>query len=312
MDQQVKAVTKAKFIKLGAKGCWEDLCLSDGTARVAFYNVNHVDALSENREALESAFRNAGRSSRTATDFARQVLDFYHSPPETIWITFSQGKLWWCRLAAPVEFLGSDPALNPNGSRLRRTSGKWSDTSLDGKPLLMSELNGSLTAVSQFQGTICDVQATDYLLRKICDEPIPEVIEATEARKACLTTIGKLLALLPWYDFEVLVDLVFARSGWRRTGALGGTQKTVDIELEMPITGERAFVQVKSRTNQCDFERYLKAYRHRAECRFFFVYHTSSTEIATDDVTVTVIGPERLSEMSLSAGLFDWLIARVG
>lgn len=312
MEQHGKTASKAKFIKLGAKGGWEDLCLSDGTARIAFYDADHEDALNGNRDALETAFKNAERSGRTASDFARQVLDFYHSPPETIWITFSLGKLWWCRLAGPVEFLGSEAALHPDGSRLRRTVGGWSDVSLAGKQLLMSELNGNLTAVSQFQGTICDVQATDYLLRKIYDEPVPEVVEAMEAREACLTTIQNLLALLPWYDFEVLIDLVFARSGWRRTGALGGTQKTVDIELEMPVTSERAFVQVKSRTNQREFDRYLGDHRHRAESRFFFVYHTSAIEIASDNATVTVIGPQRLSEMILSAGLFDWLIARVG
>jgi hypothetical protein len=42
----------------------------------------------------------------------------------------------------------------------------------------------------------------------------------------------------------MLVDLVFANSGWRRIGRVGKTQKTVDIELMLPTTGERAFVQV--------------------------------------------------------------------
>ena len=36
-----------------------------------------------------------------------------------------------------------------------------------------------------------------------------------------------LMHLLTWKDFELLVDLVFANSGWRRVGVVGKTQKTI-------------------------------------------------------------------------------------
>ncbi len=300
----------AKFIKLGTKGSWEDRCLSDGTARLAFYEASHEDALRGDRTSLEASFLETGRSPRTATDFARQVLEFYHAEPDTIWITFSRGRLWWCQLDGPVEFLGSDPVVCPNGSRLRRSVNGWSDTSIAGKPLLISELNGNLTAVSQFRGTICDVIAADYLLRKIHDQQVPEVIEAEGARAACLRSIQTLVALLPWHDFEILVDLVFSRSGWRRKGALGGTQKTVDLELELPVTGENAFVQVKSRTDQNELDRYIANFQYRYEERLFFVYHSATRPLQTSDIGVSVIGPEKLSEMIFEAGLFDWLLSR--
>ncbi|WP_162484273.1 hypothetical protein [Yersinia intermedia] len=57
----------------------------------------------------------------------------------------------------------------------------------------------------------------------------------------------------------MLVDLIFSASGWRRTGSLGRTQKTVDIEL--PTTGERAFVQVKSVAEQSVFSGYLSLFQ---------------------------------------------------
>jgi fatty-acyl-CoA synthase len=42
--------------------------------------------------------------------------------------------------------------------------------------LRISELNGNLTSVARYQGTICDVREFDYLLRKINDIDVPEVV----------------------------------------------------------------------------------------------------------------------------------------
>ena len=37
---------RAKYIKLGTKGCWEALCLEDGTLRLGYDSVHHDLALS--------------------------------------------------------------------------------------------------------------------------------------------------------------------------------------------------------------------------------------------------------------------------
>jgi hypothetical protein len=66
-----------------------------------------------------------------------------------------------------------------------------------------------------------------------------------------------LMKLLGWRDFELLVDLVFTSSGWRRVGIVGKTQKTLDLDLILPSTGERAFVQVKSTTTLAELAEYV-------------------------------------------------------
>ncbi len=71
---------------------------------------------------------------------------------------------------------------------------------------------------------------------------------AIEVREAAHEAIVNLLRLLRPQDFEILVDLVFYTSGWRRQGVVGKTQKDIDLSLLLPSTGERACVQVKSRT----------------------------------------------------------------
>jgi hypothetical protein len=41
----------------------------------------------------------------------------------------------------------------------------------------------------------------------------------------------------------------------------------------------------------------------------FYVYHSGQAD--TDDERVTVVGPEKLAELVLDAGLANWLIRKV-
>ena len=44
----------------------------------------------------------------------------------------------------------------------------------------------------------------------------------------------------------------------------------------------------------------------------FYVYHTARTPLAATNCGVVLVGPERLAEMVLTSGLFDWLLKKVG
>ncbi len=306
------AARSAKFIKLGEAGAWEELCLKDGTLRLAYYEVPHELALAGEREPIQDIYIKLGQTKGTASGHARQVLDFYHTPAETLWITFHKGFLWWCHARLGVEFIGHDRQAHPNGSRLRRTEDGWHNTSLGGHPLRQREMNGRLTRTAGYRGTICDVDAIDYLLAKINGEDLPVIGQAKEAKVMTLASIQALMNHLTWQDFELLVELVFAQSGWRRLGETGGTQRTVDIELELPSTGEHAFVQVKSATDQSQLNEYIARMGEIPDARMFYAYHTTSLPLVADDPRVTLVGPERLSELALEAGLFNWLIQKVG
>ena len=109
----------------------------------------------------------------------------------------------------------------------------------------------------------------------------------------------------------VLVDLVFANSGWRRLGEVGKTQKTVDIELMLPTTGERAFVQVKSSASKQDLTQYVERLKDsRAYDRMFFVWHSGDVG-EVEESNVVLIGPDRLARMVFDAGLTSWLREKV-
>ncbi|HWH59987.1 MAG TPA: hypothetical protein VN682_20325 [Terriglobales bacterium] len=84
-------------------------------------------------------------------------------------------------------------------------------------------------------------------------------------------TLG-LLRLLDPNDFETLGGLIFETSGWRRISTVGGNQKTTDIDLLLPTTGEKALVQIKSSTTQAEFQSYLDEFKRlRRDFSWLFI-----------------------------------------
>ena len=184
-------------------------------------------------------------------------------------------------------------------------------TNFSDEPLSFEKLSGNLLKVQAFQGTICAVSEFEYLKRKLNGLLLPEVEEAVTAENQMVQKIIPLMHLLTWQDFELLVDLVFSNSGWRRLGQVGKTQKTVDIELMLPTTGERAFVQIKSTAGKRDLDEYLARLRHSGTYdRMFFVWHSGDVGEVKES-NVVLIDPVRLARMVFDAGLTTWLREKV-
>lgn len=280
--------------------------MSSGTLRFGYHETPDELCVQGNWEAVRELWvglRNGNGG--TATRDTDQIRAFYTTSSESIFITFSGGYLYWCRPTGLVEVLD-------DGSRLRRTVDGWHNRSLAGTPLTMDRLSGHLLKVQGFRGTICNVDARDYLVRKINDELLPEVSVALAAETAHKLAIIELCRLLTWQDFELLVDLVFSTSGWRRTGAVGRTQKSVDLELELPTTGEKAFVQVKSDATMASLQAYAEQLESSgAYARMFYVWHTGSLLEDTVINGVTLLGPTRLAQLILDSGLSRWLREKV-
>ncbi len=149
-----------------------------------------------------------------------------------------------------------------------------------------------------------------YVIQRINGLKTPQVERALVAAQAMRSSVLELMKLLDWHDFETLVGLVFSTSGWRRQGDVGKTQKTLDIDVTLPSTGERAIVQIKSKTNNAELAEYVARLEDLgAYDRMFYVYHSGNAK--TDDDRVTVISPEKLAALVVDAGLINWIIQKV-
>jgi len=305
LQQPAVSASRLYYIKLGRGGDWEAESLRDGVLRFGYRDAPHELCASGDWQGVWDAMKIIRGDAGAATRDVNQIRTYYEADEQSIFITFVGGLLYWCRPSGYVELLD-------DRSHRRATMDGWHSTSIGGSVLSADRLSGRLLKVQMFRGTICDVRAGDYLLRKLNDQLSPEVAAAEEAERALMAAIVGLMRLLTWQDFELLVDLVFSTSGWRRVSQVGRTQKTVDLELVLPSTAERAFVQVKSHATAAGLADYAsRLTQAEAYDRMFFVWHTGDLPEEGGPAHVILIGPHKLSRMVLDAGLSSWLREKV-
>ena len=299
-----------RYLKLGEGGTWEDDCFTRGVLRMGFgSDLDRGFALCVAHDWLGFAkmWREEGRTPGVATRFANETRLFAEDDGSTLWITFSGQRLLWGML----EPEGRVTRMYDGTSTFRPVVGGWRDHDIYGTPLIKGNLAGDLQSLAAYRGTSCGVSRPDYVIRKVNGRRADEV-EAAETALAKMqeTTLAVIRHLQP-DDFELLVDLIFTQSGWRRIGVLGGKQKTLDLDIILPSTGERAMVQVKSTTSSRELAEYVSQLEQDGPHeRLFYAYH--SGEAQTSDPRVSVLGPERIAEMTLDAGLMRWVMQKVG
>ena len=307
--EKIHTPKAVRYIKLGEGGKWEAECRKKGIIRFSFGTgtaERFPMCQSKQWQDLTKSFMNDGRSQSTATRFTNETRIFFEDNGLTLWITFMGGSLHW-------GFLDPAPAqqhTEDGRSVWRSVINGWRCSDVNGEPLTNDRLSGALTKLAAYRGTSCAVDVADYVVRRINGEKIPEVERGVAALAEMNGATKGMLALLEPRDFETLVDLVFSTSGWRRQGIVGKTQKTLDLDLALPSTGERTFVQVKSKTDDIELADYIRRLDELGPYdRMFYVFHSGKAE--TEDDRVTVIGPEKLAALVVDAGLANWLIRKV-
>jgi hypothetical protein len=297
----------AYYIKLGKGGEWEEDNISNSRARIGWKDVDLDLIHSEDWQKIrQTCQQNAASPSAATTDF-RALQSFSQSTNSDIWITFHDSRLWWCRLSGKV--------VEDGISKYRKVD-EWRATDVNGEPLLINKVSGRLAQLQAFRGTICKVHAIDDLRHLINATHSAAYREALEAKVTLAERLEKAITALHWKDFELLVDLIFRASGWRRISKLGESMKNVDLELEDPITGDLYQVQVKSKASKQTFDDYAERYSDEFR-KFYFVVHSFEDDSlrkyeSTPESDVQLIKPRRLAEMAIDSGLVNWIIGKVG
>ena len=301
---------EVRYIKLGAGGKWVRVSLDRDEIHFSHRTVPADLCIQGDWDAVVQHRIDRGRSPAKAKDGMREIRDFYTLGANCLWITFAEGHLWWAFAEPAVVWLGTEE--DGRGARMRKTVDGWRRVSINGEPLSVDRLSTRLTQVAAYRQTICKVKASDYLLRRINGIEEPVVARAREARSAMGAVAAEMIAGLHWADFETLVDLIFARSGWQRVSRVGENLTDVDLILEQPATGETAFVQVKSRAGQAVLNDYVNRFRRSGKHdHMFFVCHSPNGPLNVDDgEKLHIWAGDRLADAAVRAGLFDWLMER--
>ncbi len=301
---------KVRYIKLGRGGNWAQPAFERNELHFGYRTIPHDLCLQSDWEAAVRYLTEEGRSLSKARDAVREIRDFYTLESDCLWITFADGHLWWAFAKPEVTWLG--PEEDGQGARIRKTIGGWHKENIKGEALRIDDWSTRLTQVAAYRQTICSVKEADYLIRRINGVEEPVVARARDARTALIEVATDMIAGLHWADFETLVDLIFARTGWQRISRVGGTQADTDLVLEQPATGEIAFVQVKSKAPQTVLDDYVCRFRRNGTYdRMFFVCHSPSGALSVNDTTgIHIWAGKWLADAAVKAGLFDWLTER--
>lgn len=298
------------FIKLGEGGRWNRECIEEeNSVKISFTEFTHEELESRDWEKIREYYRQKGTVPVWVSMYANQIMNFYESSEKILWITFYQQKLWW-------SFAEQKVHPGKNGEKYRKVIGRWRSKDINGKELFVENLSGNLTKVQGFRSTICNVNEKDYLIKKINAEVLPEVEEVTNDIISLKRSLSKLIKKLTPGDFEVLIDLIFRNLGCRRISIIGGPQKTKDIELEAPVTGERYLVQIKSSADLKNFQHYEKKFKEMTDYdRCFFVVHTPKADLKKFDALssekVVLWKMDEISTFSINSGLVDWIVNKV-
>lgn len=111
----------------------------------------------------------------------------------------------------------------------------------------------------------------------------------------------------------MLVDLIFRQAGWQRVGATGKTQKTLDLELFAPVTGERSIVQIKAQSDLNEFLSYQEKFAIMTDYdKFFYVVHTAQSNLRNhkNETEIKLYLVDKVAELTISAGLVEWVIKK--
>lgn len=302
-----------RYVKNGAGGRWWPDAKSRSRLHAGWSWMSD-DALRSGEEApLRELHRIEYGSKRGATQDLNQLLSLFQEPSRHIWVTFEDGFLWWATVRDGVT-VSPENETGEHGHFWLELDLPWDNRSLAGRFLATSELPGVVTKTAGFQGTICKPKGWREILRLIRDEEDEDAAAAMTARIAYQGAVSKLVARLRPKDFEALVDLILARSGWTRLAKIGGATEGIDVEVENPAVDEIAFVQVKSAAGQDALDDYVGRFRARRERydRMIFAVHSPKGSLAAPlGEPVQVWDGPKVAELVVRLGLGDWIAKRV-
>ena len=314
MSQFPISPSVVRYVKLGSQGKWESECRAKGILRFGFDTADPQTmdwCRTGNWNKVAEDWQEFRGSKGSGTRDANAIQCYWSDPGNVLWITFIGEDLCWGFLE-PGEPVRYDLA-DPEQSTFRKVAGGWCSVDAQGIRLGKYNLPGYITKVAAFRSTVCSVEGSDRLVARINGTNPPDIERVALAQSVLREALVPLIRSLNANAFEVLIDMMFARGGWRRIGYVGKTQRDKDLDLEMPLTRERAVVQVKTGTSQDDLDDYVQRKQGiMAYDRLFFIYHTSKVPlIAPAQEDITVLDAFGVAERVVEMGLVDWVLNQV-
>lgn len=310
---EIALPNSVRYVKNGRGGQWWQAARANHQIHLGWKSVPHELLLTPDFPKIKQVLKAEFGTRQGATQDFNALCDLLDAPSKHIWMTFQDGSMWWCTAL-------DGAIVNPNGESLEKgnfwlaCNRPWSNQSLKGRLLAISDLPGSVTRTAGFKATVCTPKAWQAVLRIIRDERDPDATRAANARSDYQQAVLTMVKRLSPKDFEQLIDHILARTGWARISTLGKTREGIDVEVENLAVGEIAFVQVKSSANQRVLNDYIERFKQRREfyARMIFAVHSPTGKLTPPtDHAVQVWTGDRLAHLVVRLGLGEWVETRL-
>ncbi len=311
---------KAFYIKLGEGGKWEDNSIKTGKIRIGWKNIP-LNLIQNNswediRQLVDEDFNSRGKKNGATNDF-NALKNICHSDENTVFITFSNGKMYWS--------LAKSSSIAEDGiSKYILTSIPWSDHDIDNtKIFYINQISGRITKYQLYKGTCCKIGSEigefDYLTQIINNQVNEDFVKIGESIETLRNSLIKPIQSLIPKDFEILIDLIFRNNGWRRTSVLGEVMKFFDIILEEPFTNKLFGVQIKSSCSNIEFKNYADKFDTNYATDFetlYFIVHTPKylenlIELSKQYENIRLLTINEIADLVINAGLVKWITDKI-
>ena len=310
-------IKSAIYIKLGESGGWEKDSIDNNRIRLGWKNIPLDLIKNKNwnkiKILVEQDFINRGKKTGSTNDF-NALFNICNATNETVFITFYSGKMYWC---TPKQ----EQIYEDDISKYIKTEINWTcQNIINTRTFEINQISGRLTKLQLFMGTSCkvknDLNEFDYLKTIIEGKESKEYLELMSARNRMKEALIPAIRNFTPKDFEVLIDLVFRNSGWKRTSVLGEVMKFFDLILEEPFSKKLHGVQIKSKSTFNTFSAYsnefLNQYTNEFDT-FFFVVHTPDPKLEayeSKNEKIKILKVPEIADLSIDAGLVSWIMEK--
>jgi hypothetical protein len=303
-----------RYVKNGSKGKWWETAKARGQVHFGWWFIPRELLSTLDLPKIKACIQNHYSHPGTVTQDFNALQMALENPSHHIWVTFEDGFLWWCTVRDGITINSDRSKEKIEGSFWLTCDRPWDNQSLRKRILARSDLPGVVTRTAGYRATICEPRAAREILRIIRGEEDTDAMAATQARETYTAAVAKLVTRLHDKDFELLIDLILARTGWVRIAKLGGATEGTDIDAENVATNEIAFVQVKSEAGQSKLDDYVERFRARRERyhRMIFAVHSPiGTLMAPVGEPVQVWNGDRIARLAVQLGLGEWIANRL-
>jgi Restriction endonuclease len=298
-----------RYVKNGPGGRWWNSAQTKRQIHAGWNSIPDELLSAKDLTAIEQLLKRKYGERLGAKQGFNQLRHLLDAPSKHVWVTFEEDFMWWCTVQDDVT-LNPDGETGMSGHFWLTCARPWSNTSLTGRLLATSELPGTVSSTAGFRATVCIPKDWEAILRLIKGETDKDAIDSADRRRDYELAVSKIIQRLSPQDFEALIDLILARTGWERIAIRGGVREGVDVEAENPAAGEIAFVQVKSSADQQVLDDYVQRFQQRREryARMIFAVHSPRGRLtAPRELPVQVWTGEKVAELVVRLGLGKWV-----